>query len=251
MQIDFWTLLLQAINLAVLLALLRWLLYRPLLGMIDARRQRVADELATVKAAQQAADQRAQSLNEQRTAFDAEREQLLKVARQQANAEREALLTQARAGANNMQTEAQRHIEKERLLAGQALFDEASTLAVDLAGRLLKNSPTPQGDPDFVDALLDHLDSIPAAERQHWLGDATEPEITLVCASEPTEAILKQARQRMTHLLGLRVKLQTQTDPALLRGAELHFAHGVLALNWSAELAAARAEMQKAARPAA
>lgn len=248
MKIDFWTLLLQAINLAVLLGLLRWLLYRPLLGMIDARRQRVADELATAKAAQQAADQQAQSLDAQRTAFDAQREQLLTDARQQASAEREALLAQARAATDNMQTEAQQHIEQERFRAGQALVDEASTLAVDLAGHLLKNSPALPGDPDFVEALLDHLATTPPAERQPWLGGAAEPDITLVCASEPTEAMLKQTRQRLTQVLGLPVNLQTQTDPALLRGAELHFAHGVLALNWSAELAAARVEMQKAAR---
>ena len=34
MHLDLWTLALQAINLAVLLALLRWLLYKPLMAVI-------------------------------------------------------------------------------------------------------------------------------------------------------------------------------------------------------------------------
>ena len=54
MHIDLSTLLLQAINLLVLLALLRWLLYRPLQSVIAARRALVAKELADAsdKAAQ-------------------------------------------------------------------------------------------------------------------------------------------------------------------------------------------------------
>ena len=248
MQLDYWTLLLQAINLAVLLALLRWLLYRPLLAMIDARRQRVADELATAKTAQQAADQQAQSLIAERTAFNAQREQVLNEARRQASTEREALLAQARTAADNTQAEARQHIRKERHQASQALIDEASALAVDLATRLLDKSPAPPADSDFIHDLLDHLATTPAVERRPWLGDTTTPDITLVCASEPDQATLAEAGQRLTQLLGMPVNLQAQTDPALLRGAELHFPHGVLALNWSAELSAARAEMLQSGR---
>ncbi len=49
MHLDLWTLLLQAINLAVLLALLRWLLYKPLMAVIDKRQQRIAEALAAAK----------------------------------------------------------------------------------------------------------------------------------------------------------------------------------------------------------
>jgi F-type H+-transporting ATPase subunit b len=248
MHLDLWTLLLQAINLAVLLALLRWLLYRPLLAMIDKRRQHVVDEMAKAQAAQQTADELAQSLEAQRTALEAQREQVLNEAWQQVGTEREALLAQARTAARSAQAEARQQLEKERQQAGQALIDEASSLAIDLATRLLAQSPTPPGDAEFIDALLDHLAATPATERQSWLGDATPPDITLVCASEPGEATLQHARQRLSQDLGMPVKLQARTDPALLRGAELHFPHGALALNWSAELAAARAEMQQAGR---
>ena len=44
MNIDLSTLLLQAINLLVLLALLRWLLYRPLQAVIAARRALIAKD---------------------------------------------------------------------------------------------------------------------------------------------------------------------------------------------------------------
>jgi F-type H+-transporting ATPase subunit b len=250
MHLDLWTLLLQAINLAVLLALLRWLLYRPLLHVIDARRQRVDAELAAARTAREAAEEQGKSLAAQRATLDTQREQVLNEARQQAATERDALLAQARTTALGVQAEARQHIDQERQQAGQALLEEASSLAVDLATRLLDHSPAPSSDADFVDALLEHLDATPTDERQRWLGSATPPEVTLVCASTPSEAMRLQVQERLAQRLGTPVTLKPQTDPGLLRGAELHFPHGVLALSWSAELARAQADMQRASRTA-
>jgi F-type H+-transporting ATPase subunit b len=250
MHLDIWTLLLQAINLGVLLALLRWLFYKPLLAVIDKRQKRVSEALAAAEAARQKAEQESQALTAQRADIAAAREQALEEARQQAETERDALLAQARTDALKTQTEVRQQIDEERQQAGQALLEEASSLAVDLATRLLDHSPTPSGDADFVAALLEHLEATPAEERHSWLGSATPPCITLVCASAPSDATLQQVRDRLTELLDIPVTLAPQTDPELLRGAELHFPHGVLALSWSAELASAQAEMQRAGKAA-
>ena len=88
MNIDLSTLLLQAINLLVLLALLRWLLYRPLQAVIAARRALIAKELADAsdKAAQ--TEQAASALASQQQALQAEQARLLDAARQEAAAER-------------------------------------------------------------------------------------------------------------------------------------------------------------------
>jgi F-type H+-transporting ATPase subunit b len=251
MHLDLWTLLLQAINLAVLLALLRWLLYRPLLAVIDARRQRVADEMAAAQTARQAAQDEGKTLAAQRKDLEGEREQVLAEARQQAGVERDALLAQARTAALATQAEARQQIDMERQQAGQSLLEEASSLALDLATRLLDHSPAPADDAGFVDELLDHLEATPAEERQRWLGEATPPAIALVCASTPSETTLQQVNDRLTRLLGIPVTLKPQADPGLLRGAELHFPHGVLALSWSAALADAQVEMQQATRKTA
>jgi F-type H+-transporting ATPase subunit b len=250
MHLDLWTLLLQAINLAVLLALLRWLFYKPLLAVIDKRQQRVNEALSGAEAARQKAEQESQALTTQRADIATAREQALNEARQQADTERDALLAQARTTALGTQAEARQQIEKERQQAGQALLEEASALAVDLATRLLKDSPAPPGDADFVAALLEHLETTPAEERQNWLGSARPPSITLACASAPSEATLQQVQDRLTQLLDTAVTLKPQTNPDLLRGAELHFPHGVLALSWSAELAKAQAEMRRAGKAA-
>ena len=247
MQLDGWTLLLQAINLAVLLALLRWLLYKPLMAVIDKRQQRIASELAEAVQARQQVEQESQALASQRAAIDSDREHVLSEARQSAEAERQALMASGEAALKSQQSEARQQLDTERLQASQALLTEAGSLAVDLATRLIHSSPTPLTDNHFVDALLEHANATPVEERQHWLGATQPAPVTLVCASAPSEATVQKVKDQLSRLLGTEVHLQSETLPALLRGAELYFEHGVLSQSWSAELAAARATMQPTA----
>jgi F-type H+-transporting ATPase subunit b len=246
MQIDGWTLLLQAINLAVLLGLLRWLLYKPLMAVIDKRQKQIGDELASAEATRLKAEKENEALKAQRAAIDTTREQTLSQARQSAEAERQALLANAKAAVLADQTEARQQIDKERQRAGKALLTEASAMAVDLATRLVSSSPAPLDDAAFVDALLERLKATPAEDRQHWLGGTVPAPVTLVCASAPSEALLHKAQTQLTQALGVDVALRGESQPALLRGAELHFEHGVLSQSWAAELANAESEMQRA-----
>ena len=248
MQIDGWTLLLQAINLAVLLGLLRWLLYRPLLAVIEQRRQRVSDELAAAQAARSQAEQASQALAAQRAAIDTAREQALTEARQQAQAERQALIASARAAAQAEQSEARQRITTERLQASQALMGEASALAVDLARRLIQSSDVPACDGDVIHTLLDHFEATPSAVRQRWLDSSQPASVTLASANPPDADTVQRVKEQLQRALGTAVNLRLETRPKLLHGAELHFANGVLAQSWAAELAAAQAEMQQAQR---
>ena len=244
MQLDGWTLLLQAVNLAVLLALLRWLLYKPLMAVIDKRQQRIASELAEAAQARQRTEEESEALATQRAAIESEREHILNQARKGAEAERQALMDSGEAALQAQRAEARQQLDKERQQASQALLTEAGSLAVDLATRLIHSSPTPLTDDDFVDALLAHLDSTPAAERQQWLGATHPAPVTLVCASAPSETTVQRVKDQLIRLLGTEVRLQAEAQPALLHGAELHFEHGVLSHSWAAELTAARAQMQ-------
>lgn len=246
MHLDLWTLLLQAINLAVLLALLRWQLYKPLMAVIDKRQQRIGEELAAAKAERQKAELEGQALTAQRAAIDTTRDEALSEARQNAESERLALLASAKAVIQAAQAEARQQLANERQQASHALMTEASTMAVDLATRLIGSSPTPLGDSDFVDALLEHLKATPAPDRERWLGSTLPAPVKLVCATAPSEATLKKVKDQLTQSLNTEIDLQPVTQPSLLRGAELHFEHGVLSQSWSAELAAAQTEMHQA-----
>lgn len=250
MKIDVWTLLLQALNLGVLLLLLRWLFYRPLLNVIDARRRAVADESVRAQAAQQQAEQRAQALEGERAALESSRQALLQAARDQAAQERDALRAQAQRDAERVLDEARQRNEAERREALRSLLDEAGDVAAALAERLLRASP-PGGDAGCVAALVERARATPAEEREAWFA-ADQPrriDVASAQALEPDARARTEAALRA--LFGDDVQLQCAPDPALMHGAELRFAHGVLAQHWAGELAAAREALRKGAQPPA
>jgi F-type H+-transporting ATPase subunit b len=248
MHIDGWTLLLQALNLVVLLALLRWLFYRPLLAVIDARRQALVKAQAQTEALRVQAQASAAELAQQQAEAKAAAELLLQSARNQAAAESEASAYAAKVATEQCLREAQAQIERERVQATQALFTEASALAVELARQLLLH--TPSHDAHFVAPLLDKLAETDPDERQHWFAQGAVRTVT-VCTAHAAEAderalIEIRLRQTLGEQLDSPLEIHFDTDPALIAGAELRFAHGVLGLSWAAELRAAQTRLQEA-----
>lgn len=238
MHIDLSTLLLQAVNLLVLLVLLRWMLYRPLQAVIAARQALVAKELtdASNKVAQ--ADQAAIALANQQQALQAEQTGLLDAARRDAAAEREQLLASARNEAKAQLDATRAQLISERQQAGDALFDEASGLAVDLAGRLLTH--TPVDDSAFIDSLLAQVATTPEAERARWFAPGNARAVTLCTARALPTAQEDAVRERLRSLLGDNTTLSCTQDSALIAGAELRFAMGTLAQHWAQALQEAR-----------
>ena len=143
MHIDLWTLLLQACNLVLLLLLLRWLFYRPLLAVIEARRQAVQQTLSEAQARREQAQAELQALAQQRQAADSAAQATLQSARAQAEQDSAARLEAARVAVRQCLQEAQAQIERERLQAGTALYQASATLATELAQRLLSLTPVP------------------------------------------------------------------------------------------------------------
>jgi len=245
-HVDGWTLALQAINLLVLLALLRWLFYRPLLKVIDQRRRAAADELARAQAAREQAQAQQRSLADERAALEASRESLLQTAREEAARERAAAQDGAHREAARVVEEARRRADKLQRDATQSLFDEAAHLACTLAERCLRQVPTAD-DEAFLQRLLETLSNTPAPERQAWFKADSRPTLTMASA----RPIPLDARQRVEaalhQLLGADAGVEFEVDPQLLVGAELRFAHGVLSLHWAGELAAARDALRASA----
>lgn len=248
MQIDGWTLLLQALNLAILVALLRWLFYRPLMRVIDERRRAASQAAAGAHDAAQAAQARADALAAERAAFEASRESLLQAGRAGIEQERQAAKAQAERDASAVLADAHRRADESRRAARTAMFDDAAGLACELARRLLRATPA-GGDAGFVEALLERLRAQPAEERCDWFAAGAPRTVTLASAGELGDAQRSRATSELQALLGGDVGVGFVTDPALLAGAELRFAHGVLAYHWAGEIDAARAALARPPAP--
>ena len=152
--INGWDFTLATINFIVLIVLLTYFLYRPVVGMLDERSRRIEESLA---AADRARAEVAQA--------DREREELLVNTRR----EIQEMLTQSQQIADriqsearaNAQQEAQRIVERARQEASaereQAMIElrrEVASLAVQAAERVIHQSLDDQGHRRLVEEFL-------------------------------------------------------------------------------------------------
>ena len=136
------TMLIQAVNFLILVALLSRFLFTPLKNFLKERAAGIEKALAEAKVAREAAakaqeEHRAQILATQREAA-ALREQ----AQREVEAERQRLLKASRDEAQRMVEEARTAIEAETKRARATLRDEVVTLSLAAAERLLSRSMT-------------------------------------------------------------------------------------------------------------
>jgi len=131
--IIIWTI----VTFVVVLLILRWKVWTPLLAALDERERHIADSLA---AAQLAHDEAQETLRQHRqTLADAEAKalRLAADARHKAEGLHEEILTRARVEADHLAAQARRSIEAERRQAVTALRREVAGLAIRAAGAIV------------------------------------------------------------------------------------------------------------------
>ena len=114
MLIDWFTVAAQAVNFLILVWLLKRYLYQPILHAIDAREQRIADELDAAAAKQQQASAERAIFEDKNNQFAQQRDTLLQQAKAAANATRQQLLAQAQ------QDVAALHDKHQQIMAAEA-----------------------------------------------------------------------------------------------------------------------------------
>jgi F-type H+-transporting ATPase subunit b len=246
MHIDGWTLILQAANFLILVWLLRRFLYRPVLAVIDQRRQAADAVLAEAAAARTAAEVVRRDLEAQRAAAGTDRDRLIEAAHTQVEAERAALLDKVRHEADALLADARTHIERERRDAAAALRDRACRLAVSIAQRLAQ-SIAPEGesaaDP-FLGRICTALRELPAEERAAILDQVRGNGLVRVVTAIPLgDAARERCRQGLAASLGVPLNIQFADDRALIAGLEVHFPHTVLRHTWRDDLTRALEEL--------
>lgn len=125
MVIDWFTVSAQALNFLILVWLMKRLLYRPILRAIDAREQRIADEMTRASAAMAQAEAEREQLHAQNQALAAQRSHLLEQAAQAAAEER-----------SRLQEKALRDVASLRELREQAMARDLDAMSESIGRRV-------------------------------------------------------------------------------------------------------------------
>jgi F-type H+-transporting ATPase subunit b len=234
MTIDWWTLGLQTVNVAILIWLLGRFFWRPVAGMIEQRRAAAQRLLADAQARQSQAAAALAEIERTRAGFAREREAMLAEAHAAAERAAKTRLDEAARQAAALAAAARAAIEKEKDAADQALAERASRLAVDIAERLAARLDGKAVHATFLDWLLKAIEALPEPARQAVAANGAALEAVSASALDPAD----QARCR--ELIGAAFAAHTRiaftADPALIAGLELHGPHLVVRNSWRADL---------------
>ena len=241
MQIDWWTLGLQAVNALVLIWLLARFLYRPVVDAIAARQQAAGKLLADAQAAKAAAESEREQAAAEAARLAARRGDALKAAEAEAATAKSALLAAAQADADKLRAAAKAEIEAERRTEAQAAEDRAGRLAVDIAGKLLDRLPREARVAAFIDGIATGLAQLPEGTRASLGADGTSVRLTAARAVTPQE--VEACRKALAAVLGHPVLLEVAVEPELIAGLELEAPHAVVRNSFRADLIRLRSEL--------
>jgi len=153
-------LLTQILNFIILFVLLRVLLYKPILGMLESRKQKIQESLDYAERVKREAAEQQKEFDRKLEEARREMQAAVATAAQSGEKEREAILAQAREDARKMIDQAKGQIEYERKQMLSGLRDEVVRLSLLAAQRVVSQSLDDQAHRQLVKDFLAQTDEL-------------------------------------------------------------------------------------------
>lgn len=142
------------INFIIFATLMTWLLYKPVLKLLDSRADEVEGRLSRAEKAQAEAETNRQKLEAQLAQAEAQARDILAKAAQQADVSREQAVGQARQEAERLIQKAQETITREKDRAVAELREEIAGLATMAAGKIIGKTLSADDHRHLVDQVV-------------------------------------------------------------------------------------------------
>ncbi len=155
--IDWWTLILQSVNLLIVMGGLYFLLFKPIAGVIQRREKFVEDSLTHAASSKEEADKLLAEYKEQLKEARQEAQQIIEKASKDAEDYGRRKRVEADNEAQAILEKAKREIQVERERAVSAIRDEVATLAVAAAGKILNRTITKEDHEGLVKDFVDKV----------------------------------------------------------------------------------------------
>lgn len=246
MHFDLWTFALQTINFAILVWLLHRFLYKPILKLIDVRRQEIDKQLADAKAVEQTAKTHLAEIEAQRAQIGTEREQALKSVAQQADELVHTRKAQAEKDAAAVLEDGRRTLAKERDAAAAEARHAAIELASGITRKLIGEMPMERRAEAWLDRVDHYLAELPQDQRSALAAQIADGgAITLVTAAPLPSGAAQEWQACLGKALGAGVVLKLTVDEALIAGVEVHFPQSILRFSLQSVLDGLQSEIER------
>ena len=157
LEIDIGTVIFSIVTFALLALLLRLFLYKPVLAMLDKRRQAVNEALDQAERTRVEAEKADERLQEKLNATRLEADRIISEARSRAEENTAALLQQAKEDAERISAQAVADIALERERALAELREQTADLALLAAEKALTSTLTDEQQQKLLDSFVEQV----------------------------------------------------------------------------------------------
>ncbi len=153
------TMVIQIINFLVLLFILKKFAYKPLLEMMEARRNKIKSDLDSAEQSKASAEAMRVEYEKQLAQIKQDAQAILDKASKTANEMRDEILVQARSEQERMLALAREQIAREQQKAIEELRDQVASISLMVAQRVVAQSMDSEKDRAIIEDVLAKLDS--------------------------------------------------------------------------------------------
>lgn len=136
--INFVELAFAMANFLILVGVLVKFLYKPFLGVLEKRRQTIADAFDSAEAVNRKADEKMENYERKIAKVESEGREIIKASKQRAEAQAKIIVDEANEKASAMILAAEKEIERERIKAVGEMRTEVSNLALMAAEKIME-----------------------------------------------------------------------------------------------------------------
>jgi len=238
-ELDWSTFLLEIVNFAALVWILKRFLYRPVLAVIAKRRAEIDASLADAAGMREQAETLQAQYQQRLVDWENEKEKARDGLHEEIADERERL-TAALMKSLEQEREKARFLDRQREQeAARQAEQEAIRQSLAFTARLLGRLASPEVEQRLLALALDELDGLPedkvAALREVTAGET--PTLQICSAFELPATQRQTLEQRLTALLGTAPECHFQQVPELQAGLRIELGPWVMRANLRDELA--------------
>lgn len=166
LHISWQIFLVQLCFFMILLVVLTKLLFKPIVGLLDARSNQIKDEYNGIEDTKTGLEDMRKQYQNQLNELNGKTNAIIQQAIKTAEESKQEIIAEARKEANHMLQKASLEIELERKKAVVELHKEVSELSVLCASRIIEESINPEMADRLVKEVIDGLDTVTSCCRK-------------------------------------------------------------------------------------
>ncbi|MDD5321020.1 MAG: F0F1 ATP synthase subunit delta [Methylococcales bacterium] len=239
MEFSLSTFVLEIINFLILIWILQRLFYKPLLEVIDRRKQHIDQSLADAKKLHQEADELRSLYENRQKLWMQEKRAALNALHRQIEAEKSTQMDKLHVELEQERQKAKVSLTRQQQELQQQAEKQALQNGARFAGLLLQQAAGPEMETRLFAMLIDHLEAMPEDCRLclQMLEHKKAVAIKVTSVFPFTTELRQQLEQKLGSLINSPVNVKYYQDPSLIAGIRIDIGAWVLHANLKHELA--------------